>query len=432
MPSSVNDDVRILSRLQREQTTDSQTKRKDFNAIMIESRGDDETLLSSLYESWQMAESSTEGETPLQVLTSHLATIRHRISTSPPSETITNLSTTFWKYTKLILEKQPDVSASILLPDPQEIVKTLSRVKTTVHERQMHSSRAKAALLPNDAEYILEQLSPYGDDAIIPFLDRLIAAGNDTNPIHHTQLAEALLRTVSKDEALTQEQSFVQTQRGNFRISFSQYLAQSSDVHAKNRLRLLRFLQQSTRYDAQLILDSTNLTPERASCLGRLGKHHEALDLLVHKLKDLIGAESYCKHHSAGENLFLALLHIYLGDANRDALFGDIIHILRHPDNHLQASQVLNLIPEYWSLDLLSDFLSKSFSRTMHRHHQGRIEKSLQGVQNLRTNSHLVEYLRQTPVLLTDKTTCSVCGRLISDGSFVRLPNSSLAHINCK
>jgi len=57
------------------------------------------------------------------------------------------------------------------------------------------------------------------------------------------------------------------------------------------------------------------------SCRLQLGRHSEALNLLVHNMQDYEAADEYCLHHSnssnsdtdgSGENLYLSLLKLYM------------------------------------------------------------------------------------------------------------------------
>ena len=74
-------------------------------------------------------------------------------------------------------------------------------------------------------------------------------------------------------------------------------IARETGRRADMRRRLVRFLQESDRYQSHAILtkfQATSLYEERAVLLRRAGRHEEALRIYVHDMGELDMAKSYC------------------------------------------------------------------------------------------------------------------------------------------
>lgn len=64
------------------------------------------------------------------------------------------------------------------------------------------------------------------------------------------------------------------------------------------RLSLIKFLQRSSLYLPEIVMEALTkagpLDIEKCIVYGRMGKHGESLDILIHGLSDFVGAETYC------------------------------------------------------------------------------------------------------------------------------------------
>ena len=131
---------------------------------------------------------------------------------------------------------------------------------------------------------------------------------------------------------------------------------------------------------------------------GKLELHEKALHLLVHRLGDHKAAELYChentvsKDRPARQRLFMALLRVYLvPEAGKRDYTQEAINLLnghlsdldmakagpRTRDAGIHGAQVLELVPQSWSIGTIAKFLKRSVRISMHLHRTTQIEESL-------------------------------------------------------
>lgn len=120
-------------------------------------------------------------------------------------------------------------------------------------------------------------------------------------------------------------------------------------------------------------IKGTDMHMERAILHGKLEEHEQALDIFVHKLQDFAAAESYCVWNSEGKDasyrkrLFQLLLSSYLSASTRDnTLTVAAVDLLNKHPTQFDASSVLQLLPEEWSVQLLSPFLTGAMREHVH------------------------------------------------------------------
>ena len=187
-----------------------------------------------------------------------------------------------------------------------------------------------------------------------------------------------------------------------------------------DRIRLLELIGGSHgsdfSYDVTKILTriepfEEELVPESIILDGRQGRHQQALRLLTHGLGDYHTAVNYCLLGGA------SIFHPTSGSAGAIAapsqeeqafLFGHLlIEFLRIEDlgdrlertsellerfgSWYDIQDVLNLIPEAWSVKLISGFLISSFRRLVHEGKEATMTKALSGAENLQVASAFVE-----------------------------------------
>lgn len=136
---------------------------------------------------------------------------------------------------------------------------------------------------------------------------------------------------------------------------------------------------------------------ERATLHGKLEEHEKALHILVHKLRDFPSAEAFCVWASScrdsayQQNLFQLLLGVYLDRSSQEkfqtaAGGGDLemaaVDLLNRHGEVFDAVNVLRILPEGWSLQLLRPFLGRAIRASMHTCRTSRIALGLAHSEN--------------------------------------------------
>ena len=187
-----------------------------------------------------------------------------------------------------------------------------------------------------------------------------------------------------------------------------------------DRLRLLELIGGSHgsdfTYDVGQILSriepfEQDLVPESIILDGRQGRHKQALRLLTHGLGDYHTAVNYCLlggasifHPMQGSvaslsmpsqeeqaRLFGYLLTEFLGIEDVSDRLERTSELLERFSPWYNVSDVLNLIPASWSVELVSGFLVSAFRRLVHEKNEAMITKALSGAENLQIASTFVE-----------------------------------------
>lgn len=186
-----------------------------------------------------------------------------------------------------------------------------------------------------------------------------------------------------------------------------------------SRLRLLQLLGGSqgsaSQYDVAAILAriapyTQELVPEVIILDGRQSHHEEALRLLTHGLGDYDTAINYCL--LGGSSIY----HPVSGTVARESLpsreqqaelFGfllseflqieDISNRVEQTSNLLErfggwfdVGHVLSLIPDSWSVDLVSGFLVSALRRIVRERSETMVTKALSGAENLKVTADLI------------------------------------------
>lgn len=125
---------------------------------------------------------------------------------------------------------------------------------------------------------------------------------------------------------------------------------------------------------------SATLHVEKAILLGRTGEHSQALQVLVHQEGDLQAAEAYCSRAAQGrdpqfrQTLLLTLLQIYLSSED---LTSAAVDLLNNNPLVFAAENIIQLLPDSWSVQLVSQFLVGSLRETFHQRRMARVQKAL-------------------------------------------------------
>ena len=186
-----------------------------------------------------------------------------------------------------------------------------------------------------------------------------------------------------------------------------------------DRLRLLELIGGSHgsdfSYDVSNILSriepfEQHLVPESIILDGRQGRHKQALRLLTHGLGDYHTAVNYCLlggasifHPTSGSAAIAApsqeeqaiLFGYLLTEFLRIEDFSDRLErtseLLERFGSWYDVRNVLEIIPESWSVELVSGFLVSSFRRLVHERREATVTKALSGAENLQVAAAFVE-----------------------------------------
>ncbi|KAK6191375.1 hypothetical protein SNE40_003084 [Patella caerulea] len=302
-----------------------------------------------------------------------------------------------WKYLDWVLEKNEEFGVQILTQRP--------------------ANEVQSERLRPDA--VIDYLHRF-PLAVVTYLEYLVFQKKLEKEKYHTHLAVLYLDKVL---SLTKNHG-----------------SKKEDVDIA-RCKLRHMLQMSNLYRVQLILGKTKETEMHAECAilyGKLEEHDKALRILVHKLKDFGAAENYCLVNSQGKEasyrkrLFHILLSVYLDPSyeTKDNLVAPAMSLLNSNVADFDTVKVLQLLPDTWSVSLLSQFLSRSLRKSMNKSRLARIETMMARGENLHVKQTCIE-LQQEPVILNDDRNCGVCSRALTDPTFIRYPNSVVTHVHC-
>lgn len=186
-----------------------------------------------------------------------------------------------------------------------------------------------------------------------------------------------------------------------------------------DRLRLLELIGGSHgsdfSYDVGDIMSriepfEQDLVPESIILDGRQGRHKQALRLLIHGLGDYHTAVNYCLlggasifHPASGSAAIAApsqeeqaiLFGYLLTEFLRIEDFSDRLErtseLLERFGSWYDVRDVLNIIPESWSVELVSGFLLSSFRRLVQERREATVTKALSGAENLQIAAALIE-----------------------------------------
>ena len=192
-----------------------------------------------------------------------------------------------------------------------------------------------------------------------------------------------------------------------------------------SRLRLLQLLggNQGTtsQYDVAAILAriapySQELVPEVIILDGRQSHHEEALKLLTHGLGDYDTAINYCLLGGSSiynpisgtmaretlptreqqAKLFGVLLAEFLLIQDISNRIEQTSSLLERFGGWFDVGYVLSLIPDSWSVELISGFLVSALRRIVRERSETMMAKALSGADNLKTSVNLIDRIEET------------------------------------
>ncbi|KAG0224780.1 transforming growth factor, beta receptor associated protein 1 [Mortierella sp. GBA43] len=300
-------------------------------------------------------------------------------------------------------------------------------------------------------------------------LARLLA--DPTNQTKHQELMtgfkkaqERLVLGLDKNGQRS-EGSVAEPTRGTF-VSVIQANAKS-DAVCSYRAKLIQILQSSALYNPSDFLPQVEavaqLEFEKAILLSRLDKYEDCIKILVRDVKDYQGVEIFClnagvfrnpsrrgsKSHGSEappppppkeplndnekrQKLFMLLLQEYLHMAQDQGGMTLTLRLLDSHSSFLDPSEVIPLLPSYWSVELLQRYLLRSLRRNYHEFKEIEIIKGLSLGENLKISEELFQlYESQGPVVITADAICHVCGTSVADAVFVRTADMKIIHLHC-
>ncbi|TDZ21572.1 Transforming growth factor-beta receptor-associated protein 1 [Colletotrichum orbiculare MAFF 240422] len=190
--------------------------------------------------------------------------------------------------------------------------------------------------------------------------------------------------------------------------------APEDDEVWQSRLRLLQLLGGAHNYDAAAIreriatLSDELLVPETIILDGRERRHEDAIRLLVHKLGDYDTAVAYCLRrgssiytrpdgrrestptHDMQARLFRAVLGEFLAIGDVSDQIEQTGALLERFGGWFDVEDVLSLIPDNWSVDVIAGFLVTALRRITQERQETTVTRALSSAENLRINHDLI------------------------------------------
>jgi len=276
---------------------------------------------------------------------------------------------------------------------------------------------------PNQVVSLLRQEAP---DAVKYYLEHLVLEKGHTAYVN--ELITYYLDVVITDlQSSASSRETVASSLEAYRAlrppkpTYHHFLADNAPPDSEvwqSRLRLLQLLGGAHDYDAAAIRDRIAsslpadeaaeqlLVPEVIILAGRERRHEDALRLLVHRLGDYDTAVAYCLRggatlyaarresnppgRSVQTQLFRTLLHEFLAleDASDRAVQTGAL--LERFGGWFDVLEVLELIPDGWSVGLAAEFIVCALQRLVRERHESMVAKALSGAENLKVNYELI------------------------------------------
>ena len=287
------------------------------------------------------------------------------------------------------------------------------------------NSRIK--LEPSRVVHLLQDQAP---DAVKVYLEHLVFGKKNVQYANHliSYYLDSVLTVLksSEDARAILAQSYRSYRAlGPPKPTYRQFIVENAIPSSwwHDRLRLLELLGGSHgadfSYDVSSILSriepfEQDLVPESIILDGRQGRHERALHLLTQGLGDYHTAINYCL--LGGASIFHPISGLLSPDSipsqeEQAALFKYLLseflqiedvndrlertsELLERFGSWFDVRKVLDLIPDSWSVELVSGFLVSAFRRVIQERNEAMITKALSGAENLQIASIFVEKCR--------------------------------------
>ncbi|KAI9675625.1 MAG: hypothetical protein M1817_000991 [Caeruleum heppii] len=276
------------------------------------------------------------------------------------------------------------------------------------------------------AEEVVQILKDRAPKAVKEYLEYLVFGKKNAKYANHliSYYLDSVLTELETSEAarIMLSQSY-ETYRAlsRPRPTYRQFILDNAvdEEWWRNRLRLLQLLGGShgaaSAYDVPAVLrrvesHELELVPEMIILNGRQERHDQALRLLTHKLRDYDTAIKYCvfgvasifRSGSGGleqdmtpsyetqTELFGHLLSEFLQIEDVGERIEQTSGLLEHFGGWYDIQEVLALIPDTWSVELMSGFLISALRQMVHERSDSMISKALSGAENLSISAEFI------------------------------------------
>ncbi|KAH8888785.1 hypothetical protein GQ53DRAFT_748692 [Thozetella sp. PMI_491] len=285
--------------------------------------------------------------------------------------------------------------------------------------------KGKAKFVPTEVVAMLREEAP---DAVKYYLEHLVfgkgnaAYVNELITYYLDIVIEDLQSSAASREGVAATYEAYRALRPP-KPTYRQFLTDNAppdDEVWHSRLRLLQLLGGTHDYDSEAIraritsalpapsADKQLLVPEAIILDGRARRHEDALRLLVHRLGDYDTAVSYCLRGGASlygstpgrrdslpstvdqTHLFRVLLREFLLLDDLSDRVEQTGALLEQFGGWFDVLEVLELIPDSWSVDVAARFLATALRRLVRERHESMVARALSSAENLRVNYDLL------------------------------------------
>ncbi|TAQ85679.1 hypothetical protein B7494_g5991 [Chlorociboria aeruginascens] len=290
--------------------------------------------------------------------------------------------------------------------------------------RVFAEDRSHVKFEPTQVVSILREGAP---GAVKDYLEHLVFQKNHTEYINEL-IVYYLDIVTSKLEGSEEARSILAQSYESYRAlrppkpTYRQFITDNTidEEWWHSRLRLLQLLggsQGSTsQYDVAAILIriapyTQELVPEVIILDGRQSHHEEALRLLTHGLGDYDTAITYCLLGGSSmyqpisgtvsletlptreeqSKLFSFLLSEFLLIEDLSNQIEQTSNLLERFGGWFDVAYVLSLIPDSWSVELVSGFLVSALRRIVRERSETMVAKALSGAENLKISADLIK-----------------------------------------
>jgi len=311
-------------------------------------------------------------------------------------------------------------------PLVQEYGAWLANRNPTLGVQIFADDNARIKFQPSEAVALLKEKAP---GAVKDYLEHLVFGKNHIQYVNDliTFYLDTVLHELERSEEAkaTLLQSY-ETYRALIppKPTYRQFITDNAiDAEwSRNRLRLLQLIGghhgAASKYDVHAVRTrlepySNELVPEMIILNGREGKHSEALRLLTHGLGDYDTAIRYCLlagasiFHPASNflpetplpskdeqaQLFKTLLQEFFRIGDLSERLERTSELLERFGGWFEIEEVLGLIPDEWSVELVAGFLVHALRRLVRERNESTVVRALSSAQNLRNSVDVAEKL---------------------------------------
>lgn len=258
------------------------------------------------------------------------------------------------------------------------------------------------------------------------YLQYCIFVWNDHGAILNDALIEFYLKFIENESLL------------KYVVGFNRLVELNDSQTYRKMLKF--FLIETSYYDMNVALSKLGLEKypeERAIVLGKMGKHHEALDIYVNTLNDTDKAEAYCNYvytlknvTSAGQ-VYYELLQIYLKSEHEEIRIDSSIRLLNAHSKEIGTSQTLEMLPaQLMKCQNLSQFFETMLYRLIRNKHDTQVRNKLMIALQLQVHETKI-LCQDKKFVVTDEQICKECNKRMGKSAMVRFPDGVLIHYGC-